>query len=149
MCLMACCCCLVLWPCVLQHARLPCSPLFARVCSNSCPLSWWCHPITLSWHPLLFLPSVFPSIRVFSNELALFIRWPKYWNFSFSISPSNEHKGWFPLGLTGLVSLQFKWLSRVFSNSTVWNHQFLVLSLIYGPILTSIHDYWIKHSFDY
>ena len=63
-------------------------------------------------HPLLILPSIFPSIRVFSNELVLRIRWPKYWSFSFSISTSFK-KGWFPLRLTGLISLQSKGLSRV------------------------------------
>ena len=78
-------------------------------------------------HPLmalLLLPSIFPSIWVFSNELALSIRWPNYWNFSFSTSPSNEHSGWFPLGLTGLISLQSKGLSRVFSNTAVQKNQF-------------------------
>ena len=69
--------------------------------------------------PLLFLPSVFPSIRVFSSELALHIRWPKYWSFSFSISPSMN----IPLGLTGVISLQSKGLSSVFS-TTMWKHQF-------------------------
>ena len=57
-------------------------------------------------HPLLLLPSIFPSIRVFSNESALRIKWPKNWSFSFSISPYNEHQDWSPLGLTGLISLQ-------------------------------------------
>ena len=70
-------------------------------------------------HPLLLLPSIFPSIRVFSNESVLCIRWPNYWSVSFSISPSNEYSGW-----TGLISLQFKGLSRVFSNTTVQKHQF-------------------------
>ena len=74
--------------------------------------------------PLLLLTSVLPSIRVFSNELVLHIRWPKYQTFSFSISSSNEYQDWFPLGLTGLISLQSKGLSRVFSNSTVQKHQF-------------------------
>ena len=71
-------------------------------------------------HPLLLLPSIFPSIRVFSNELALHIRWPKYWSFSFSISitPSSEYSGLISFGLTGLISLQSKGLSRVFSNTT-------------------------------
>ena len=69
-------------------------------------------------HPLL-LPSIFPSIRVFSNELALWIRWPKYWSFSFSISPSNEYSGWFPLGLTSLTSLLSKGLSKIFSSTQV------------------------------
>ena len=70
-------------------------------------------------HPLLLPPSIFPGIRVFSNELVLHIRQPKYWSFSFSISPSNEYSG-----LTGWISLQSKGLSRVFSNTTVQTHQF-------------------------
>ena len=74
-------------------------------------------------HPLLLLPPIFPSIRIFSNESVLCIRWPKYWSFSFSISPSNEYSGWFPLGWTGWISLQSKGLSRVFSNTTVQKHQ--------------------------
>ena len=74
--------------------------------------------------PLLLLPSIFPSIRVFSNELALHIRWPKYWSFSFSISLSRNTKGWFPLELTALISLQSRELSRAFSNTTVQKHQF-------------------------
>ena len=74
--------------------------------------------------PLLLLPSIFPSIRVFSNESVLCIRWPKYWSFSFSISPSNEYQDWFPLILTGLISLQSKGLSSVFSNTTVQKYLF-------------------------
>ena len=84
-------------------------------------------------HPLLLLPSIFPSIRVFSKESALCIRWPKYWSFSFSISPSNAHPGLisfrtncFPLGRTALISFQSKGLSRVFANTTVPKHQFLL-----------------------
>ena len=73
-------------------------------------------------HPLLLLPSIFPSIRVFSNESALCIRWPEYW--SFGISLPKDIQDWFPLGLIGLISLQSKGLSRVFSNTTVQNHQF-------------------------
>ena len=71
----------------------------------------------------LLLPSIFPSFRVFSNESVLHIRWPKYWSFSFSISPSNEYSG-FPLGWTGFISLLSKGLSKVFSNTTVQKHQF-------------------------
>ena len=74
--------------------------------------------------PLLLLPSIFPSIRVFSNELALRIRWPKYWSFSFSISPSSEYSGLISLGWTGWISLQPKGLPRVFSNTAVEKHQF-------------------------
>ena len=74
-------------------------------------------------HPFLLLPSIFPSIRVFPNELALGIRGPEYWSFGFSISPSMNIQGWFSLGLTGLISLLSKGLSRVFS-STIQKHQF-------------------------
>ena len=81
-----------LWPHGLQHASLPCPSPTPRASSNSCPLSQWCHPTISSRRPLL-LPSIFPSIRVFSNELALCIRWPKYWSSNFSISPSNEYPG--------------------------------------------------------
>ena len=117
----------------LQQARPPCPSPTPGVYSNSCPLSHWCH-LTISSSvipfssrllccPLLLSPSIFPSIRVFSNESALCIRWPKYWSFSFNMSPSNEHSGliyWW----TGWISLQFKGLSRVFSNTTVQKHQF-------------------------
>ena len=72
--------------------------------------------------PLLLLSSIFPSIRVFSNESLLLIRWAQYWSFSLSISPSNEYSGLIPLGLTGWISLQSKGLSRVFSNTTVQEH---------------------------
>ena len=73
--------------------RLLCPPLSPGVCSNSCPSSWWCYLITLSSAAPFFhhLPLIFPSIRVFSSESALCIRWPKYWNFSFSISPSSVY----------------------------------------------------------
>ena len=74
--------------------------------------------------PLLLLPSVFPSIRVFSSELVLCMTWPKYWSFSFSISPSDEYSGLISLGLIGWISLQSKGLSRVLSYTIVQNHQF-------------------------
>ena len=90
--------------------------------------------------PLPLPPSVFPTIRVFSKESVLPIRWPKYWSSSFSISPSNN-LDWFPLGLTDLIFLQSKGLSRVFSNTTIQKHQYLVvLSFLYGPTFTSIHE---------
>ena len=90
-------------------------------------------------HPLLFLPSIFPSIRVFSNESALRIKWPNYWSFSFSISPSNEHPDWSPLGWTGLISLQSKGLSRVFSNTTVQKASILQRSVFF--IIQFSHPY--------
>ena len=74
--------------------------------------------------PLLLPPSIFSSIRVFSNESALCIRWPKYWSFSLNISPSNEHPGLISFRMDWLISLQSRGLSRVFSNSTVQKHQF-------------------------
>ena len=74
--------------------------------------------------PLLLLPSIFPSIRVFSKESILCIRWPKYWSFSFSISPSNKYSGLISFICTGWISLQSKTLSRVFSSTTVQKHQF-------------------------
>ena len=79
--------------------------------------------------PLLLLTPIPPSIRVFSNKSTLAMRWPKYWSFSFSISPSNEHPGLSPLGWTGWTSLQFKALSRVFSNTTGQKHQFFSAQL--------------------
>ena len=100
-------------------------------------------------HPLLLLPSIFPSITVFSSESALWIRWPKYWSFSFSISPSNEH--------SGSISFRIDWFLSPYSprdsQESSPTPQFKsinssVLSLLYGPVLTSIHDYQ-NHSFDY
>ena len=77
----------------LQHARLPHPSLSPRVCSNLCPLSQMLSNHLILYYLLLLLPSVFPSIRVFSDESVLRIRWPKYWSFSFNISPSNEYSG--------------------------------------------------------
>ena len=74
--------------------------------------------------PLLLLPSIFPSIRVFSNESVLCIRWPKYWSFSFSISPSSEYSGLISFRMDWLDLLQSQGLSRVFSNTIVQKHQF-------------------------
>ena len=76
-----------------QHARPPCPSPTPRVHSNSCPLSWSCHPAITSCRPLLLLPPIPPGVRVFSNESALRMTWPKYWSFSFSIIPSKEHPG--------------------------------------------------------
>ena len=98
------------------------------------------------WCLLLLSPSVFPSIRVFS-ESALRIRWPKYWSFSFSISPSNDHPGLISFRMTSWISLQSKGLSRVFSNATVEKHQFFGAQLS-SQTLTSIHDHWKNHSLD-
>ena len=101
-------------------------------------------------HPLLLPPSIFPSIRVFSNESVLHIRWPKYWSFSFSISPSNEY--------SGLISFRINWLDLLTVQGTLksllqhhsskasilWRSAFFVVQLS----LKSIRDYWENHSFD-
>ena len=100
------------------------------------------------YHPVLLLPSIFPSIRVSSNESVLYIRWPKYWSFSFSISPSNEY--------SGLTSFRMDWLDLLAVQRTLKNllqHRSskassLVLSFLFSPTLTSIHDYWKNHNFD-
>ena len=100
-------------------------------------------------HPLLLLPSVFPSISVFSNESALHIRWPKYWSFSFNISPSNEH--------SGLMSFRMDWLDLLPVQGTLKSllqHHSSKASILrrsaffYSPTLTSIHDHWKNHSLD-
>ena len=100
-------------------------------------------------HPLLFLPSVFPSLRVFSSESVIRIRWPKYWNFSFSISPYNEY--------SGLISFRMDWLDLLGVQGTLKslmptpqfkNINSSVLSFLYNPTLTSIHDYWKNYNFD-
>ena len=80
-------------------------------------------------YPLLLQPPIFPSIRVFSNELVLHIRWPKDWSFSLRISLSNEYSGLISLKWTGWISLQSKGLSRVFSSTTVQKHQFFSAQL--------------------
>ena len=95
----------------LQHAWSPCPSPTPGVYSNSCPLSRWCHPTISSCHPLLLPPSIFPSISVFSNESVLCIRWPKFWSFSFSISPSNEY--------SGLLSFRFDWLDLLAVQETL------------------------------
>ena len=89
--------------------------------------------------PLLLLPSIFPSIRVFSSEFVLRIRWPSYWILSFSITPSNEYSGLISFRIDWFNLLAVKELSRVFSNTTVEKHQFFMLSILYGPTLTSIY----------
>ena len=106
----------------LQHTRLPCPSPTPGDCSNSCPLMPSNHLILCC--PLLLLSSIFPIIRVFSNESVLHIRWPKYGSFSFSINPPTNIQDSFSLRLTGWISLQSKGLSRVFSNTTGQEHQF-------------------------
>ena len=112
-----------------QHARLPCPLPTPRVYSNSCPLSRWCHPTISSCHPLLLLPSIFPSISVSSNESVLHIRWANYCSFSFSISSSNEYSGLISFKMDWFDLLQSKALLRVFSSTTVQKHQLFTTQL--------------------
>ena len=139
-----------LWPHGLQHARPPCPspphslPKFMSIASVM--------PLAISSSDALFsfCPSIFPSIRDFSNELAVPIRWPKYWSSGFSISPSNEY--------SGLISLKIDWFDILavpgeFQGSSP-APQFegsinsLVFCLLYHPALTTMHDHWEDHRLD-
>ena len=98
-----------LWPHGLQHARFPCPSLFPRACSNSCPFNWWCHTtISSTVVPFFCCLQSFPALGFFPSESVLHIRWPKYWSFSFSISPSNEYSGFisFRIEWFGLLAVQ-------------------------------------------
>ena len=115
-------------------------------------VNWVCDAIQPS-HPPLLPPSIFPSIRVFSNESALHVRWPKYTRFSFNFSPSNED--------SGLISFRVDWLDLLAEQGTLksllqhhsskvlsFSFNSSVLSFLYSPTLTSICDYWKNHSLD-
>ena len=139
----------VLQPHGLQHTRLPCPSPSPRVCPNSCPLNWWCHPTISS------------SVALFSFCLQSYPgsgSFPVSWLFasgsqkigasaSISVLPMNI-QGWFPLRLTGLISLLSKGLSGVFTTTTVQSINSLTLCLLYGPALTSIYDRWKDYSLD-
>ena len=116
----------VVWPKGLQHARLPCSSLSPWVCSKSCPLSWWCHPtISSSVTPFSSCPQSFPAsgsfpMSQFTSRAHSIGAWA---SASASVLTMNI-QGWFPLGWTDLISLQYEGLSSVFSNTIVQKHQF-------------------------
>ena len=100
-------------------------------------------------HPLLLLTPIPPSMRVFSNESTLHMRWPKYWSFSFSITPSDEHPGLISFRMDWLDLLAVQGLSRVFSNTTVQKHQFFGSQLSsQSNFFLSIHDHWKNHSLE-
>ena len=134
----------------LQHTRLLCPSPSPRVGSNLCPLSQWCHPTISS------------SVSPFSSCLQSFLASGSFLMSQLftsggrsigasalaSVLPMNI-QGWFSLGLTGLISLLSKGLSRVFSSTTVQEFKFFGAQPCYGPTLTSVHDYWKNHSFDY
>ena len=138
-----------LQPYGLQHARFPClSYLLEFVPIQSIDLMMSSTHFILC-HPLLLLPSIFPSIRVFSNESALPVRWPKYWSFSFSISPSNEY--------SGLISFRIDWFDLLAVQGTLKSllqHHSLKASILqcstfFMVQLSPVYDYWKNHSFDY
>ena len=134
----------------LQHDRLPCPSLSSEVCSNSCPLSQWCHQtISSSITHFSSCPQSFPKSGSFPMSWLFASCGQGIWSFSFSISPSNEY--------SGLISFRIDWCDllavRRDSQESSPALQFesinsLALSLIYYPILTSIHDHWKNHSFD-
>ena len=144
----------------LSRVQLFASPLTAASQASLSVTNSWSLPKFLSiesvmpsnhlilCHSLLLLSSIFPSIRVFSNESVLRISWPKYWSFSFSISPSNEH--------SGLISFRMDWLDLLAIQGTLKsllqhhssNISSLALSFLYSSTLTSILDYWKNHSLD-
>ena len=135
--------------CVLKHARIPCPSPTPGSCSNSCPLSWWCHPtISSSVIPFSSCLQSFPASGYFLMS-QFFSSGGQSIEASASASflPMN-FQDWFPLGWTGWISLQSKGLSRVISNSTIQKHQFFGGQLSLST-LTSIHDYWKNHSFDW
>ena len=99
-------------------------------------------------HPFLLLPSVFPSIGVFSSESALRIRWPKYWRFSFSINPSNDYSGLIPLGWTGWISCSPRDSQESSLPPQFKSINSSMFSFLYSPTVTSIHDYWENHNLD-
>ena len=115
----------------IAHARFPCPSTSPKICSQTCPLSQWCHPIISSMSRLFPLDSQSTGVSASASALPMNIQ------------------SWFPLGLTGLISLLSTGLSRAFFNTTIWSISSLMLSLVYGPTFTAIRDYWKNQSFDY
>ena len=137
-----------------QHTRPPCPSPTPRVHPNPCPSSQWCHPtISSSVVPFSSLPSIFPSIRVFSNKSALHMRWPKYWSFSFNISSSSEHPG--------LISFRMDWLDILAvqgtlksllqhhsSKASILQRSAFFIVQMSHPYMIFHTSYWKSHSFD-
>ena len=143
--IVSCCCCSVIQLCSilcnhgLQHSKLPCPSPSPKVCSDSCPLSWWCHPtISSSVTPFSFCLQSFPTSGSFPVNQFFTSGGQNIWaSASASVLPMNI-QDWFPLVLTGWISLQSKGLSVIF----------LVLSFLYGSTVTSTHDHWKNRSLD-
>ena len=132
----------------LQHTRLHCPSLSHRVCSISCPLSQWCHPIILLSVPHFSWLQSFPASG-FSNDSALHVRWPKYWSFSFSISPSNEYSGlisfridWFDL-LAAQGTLQSLLYHHNCKASSFWCSAFFMVQLSQQYLTTGEQQLWL------
>ena len=134
-----------LWPHGLQHTRFPCPSSSPGFFPSSCSLHRWCCPaISFSDTLFSFFPQSFlASITDFSNELSVHIRWPKYWSFSFSISPSSEYS-W-------LISFRMDWLDSQESSPAPQFEDInsLAFCLLFGPALTTVCDHWEDHSLDY
>ena len=134
----------------LQHTSPPCPSPTTGACSNSCPLSQWCHPaISSSVVPFSSCPQSLPASRSFPMS-QLFASGGQSIGVSALASVlSMKTQDWSPLEWTGWISLQSKGLSRVFSNTTVQKHQFFGAQKLYSPTLASVHDYWKNHTFEY
>ena len=139
-----------LWPHGLQHAGLPCPPS-PGACSNSRPLSQWCHAtISSSVAPFSSCPQSFPTSGSLLVCRLSNLRWPKYWSFSFSISSSSKYSGfiYFKIDWLDLLAVQGA-LKSLFLAPQSEDISSSALSLFYCPALTSVHDCWKNHSFDY
>ena len=134
----------------LQHTRLPCPSLPSGACSNSCPLSWWCHlTISSSVTPFSSCPQYFPASGSFPmSQLFTLGGQIIAASASASVLPMSI-QDWFPFGLTGLISLLSKGSQESSPLSQFESISSLAFSFLHGPILTSVHDYWKNHSFDY
>ena len=138
--------CPTLQPHGLQHARPPCPSPTPGVYSNSCPLSWWCHPtVSASVVPFSSCLQSFPASRSFPTS-QLLASGGQSVGASASVLPMNI-QGWFPLGLIGWISLQFRDSQESFPIPQFKSINSSVFSLLYGPPVTSVHDYWKNHSF--
>ena len=135
-----------LLPHELQNARPPCPSPTPGIYPNSCPLVMPSNHLILCC-PLLLLPSIFPSIRVFSNDSALPIRWSKYWSFSFNINPSNDPGLIFRMDWLDLHAVQGT-LKSLLQNHSSKASILLRSGFLYNPTLTSVYDHWQNHSLD-
>ena len=138
-----------LWPHGLQHTRLPLSSINSRSLLKLTSIESVMPSNHLILCHSLLMPSIFPSIRVFSSELVLRIRCPKFWSFSFNIRPSNEY--------SGLISFRIDWFDLLAVQGTpksllqtpqLKSVNSSALSFLYSPTVISVHDYWKNHSFD-